>query len=241
MVEFQLPQTGKPELSPISLSLHLMFLREHRSGFDKMTEGKQFEIEQAFSKGYEDLSAERQQQVGKYIEGITLEIQGLPQLHPGLAIIRRDRIGEGIIDVLESCGIVDSASPGGVEFIRKMLSAGAPNVSEELSIEEKDIKAQTLRSIDPETKIVADSLLTLKEAILSELDRLKLIPEDPETTQNKKANGELNQLYGYVPDELKSLSPWLKGAILDKGLIGFSTLDRLIDKFFQIRHWLNKM
>ena len=240
MAELQRPPTEESELQPISLSLHLGFLREYRSGFDKMTEEKQFEIERAFSKGYEGLSAQRQLQIRKNTEGLGLDIQELSQLHPGIAIIRQDIIGERIVDVLESCGIVDRARSDrvGVDFTRKILSDGAPNILEELSMEEKDIKARSRRSRDAETKIVAGRLLILKEAILSELDRLKPIPEDPETKQDKKANGKFNQ---YVPDKLDILSSWLKSAILSQGFIGFSTLDKLIDKFLQTRHWLNKM
>ncbi len=169
-----------------------------------------------------------------------MEIQELPQLHPGFAIIRHDIIGERIVDVLESCGIVDSAQPGGVSFTRKALSSGvgAPNVLEELSIEEKDIKARSRKSREAETKLVADSLLAITAGIRHELDRFKIIPKDSKTTQDKEANGKLNQ---FIPHRLYSLSAFLKGAILECGLIGFSTLDKLIDKYFETRKWLNKM
>lgn len=239
MGELPLYQTEQSELRPISLSLHLEFLRKYRNGFDTMTDEKQFEIEQAFSKGYKDLSAQGQSQVKTNIEGIALDVQELPQLNPGLAIIRQNTIGERIVDILESCGIVNSAKSGGVEHTRKMLSDRAPEFLNELNIYEQGAKDEARRRRrNAEVKMVAERLLAIKTGIRHELDRLKLIPKDSKTTQDKVTKEELYEL---DPHEIYVISPWLKGAILAHGLIGFSGLDKLIDEFLQTSHRLNKM
>lgn len=234
MNEHQPHSVENPSVKPSPISMHLNFLRDHRGdGFNEMSVERQSAIGQSFDTHFVALSHQRQDGIRQTLNGLASDIEELPSLQTGIAIVNKLAIGARIVDVFDACGIVDSAVEGGLEYSRKKISENAPEILAELEYYVNDIKdtlkVNRRRKRFGEIRETAELLLSIKSGIGQELDRLQLVPKGTSPNSIKEKD--------YSPRYLSILSDELRGYTRKYGLIGFSTLSKLIEEFYNVKRY----
>ncbi len=146
---------------------------------------------------------------------------------PGINIVRTDELETNIRDLLERVGVIASSQEGGIEDAVGELARQSAEVYGYLNEYEASIRgfAETPGDV---AENVAYTLAVIA-GIKSELERLKLVDlatlqQSTEVFRQREADFPLLGSYTRLEQQLK-------GLIVLKGLIGFSTLEKLLEMF----------
>lgn len=237
------PQPGSGDLhlgqerqvSARNMSSHLQFLRTLDGCFMGMTDEKAADLQAAFELNLAQLPTEQQTAISNSLAGITADITLRSNMHPGIAASRVAGISRRILCTLEDVGIVDSVTPGGVQFIHDAMSNHTQGMNEGIRAFEQSTRGKMSNRRTPEAHKAGRELLTYTEAIAQELRRLGLTSKTGTQSIEPLAYNEYESLH-----LLSVLQATIKLGLVKDGLIGFCTLNDLISTFFQVNKNLER-
>lgn len=227
------PQEKGEKVKTPEVSQQLSFVKEVAWQYRDLPSAT---VEQSFRGAFEKLPEDEQKAISLELQALGVEIGTLDKQNEGVAIIRQDEIVNRFREVLDRSGVVASAKEGGVERVREQFSGLAGEAAAYL--QEYESFAQSVKDKSDDTKQNAEYLLAVVSGIRAELERLQLAD-----MQNVQPKGELTKERNArlpVYTTVGQLGGRLEPNIELEGLIGFSTLNKLINKFHSAKKYLEE-
>ena len=227
------PQEKGERIQTPDISSHLSFIKEATWQYRDLSSAK---LEKFFREAFERLPEDERKAAELELQALGVEIGVLDKQNEGVALVRQDEIVSRFREILDRSGVVDSAKEGGVERTRQNLYMLAENTAAYL--QEYEAFAQSVKDKSGDTKQNAEYLLAVVSGIRVELERLQLTDiggVQPKGELSSERNARL-----LVFTSVGQLGQKLGPTIELEGLIGFSTLDKLIDKFRSAKKYLEE-
>lgn len=212
------------------------YLRQTEWGF--MTDGTQQAIDHSFLAGFKSSPLDQRTSITHKLIGLSADIRLITADHP-LRSILHDRAIVGILNVLEAAAVIESARPGGLQKFRQQLT-DKPYADSGLSItalalnyldeQERGFAKVKSGSVETDKQETAAELLNISSGIRFELTRLGLVDDIRNNTDSKV------HLYGSKP--LVIVQSLIERDTLMDGLIGFRTLNEIIQKFWDTKKYV---
>ena len=230
------PQEKGEKIPTPEVAKHLSFIKESAWQFRDLSTERQEEIEQSFKKSFERLSEDEQRAISLEFQALGVEIGMLDKQNEGIAIVRQSDMVNRVREAMDRSGVVASAKEGGVERTKEQVAELAGEAIAYLG--EYEEFTQSVKNKFEDTKQNAEYLLAIASGIRQELERLQLT--DVASTQSR---GELQKERNARLPMITSVS--MLGNKLDpvidlEGVIGFSTLNKLVKEFSRAKHYLEE-
>ncbi|MBI4812338.1 hypothetical protein HY798_02760 [Candidatus Falkowbacteria bacterium] len=227
------PQEKGEKIQTPEVSQQLSFVKEAAWQYKDLPSAK---VEQSFKDAFEKLPEEERKAISLELQALGVEIGTLDKQNEGVAIVRQDEIVNRFREVLDRSGVVASAKEGGVERVREQYSGLVGEAAAYL--QEYESFAQSVKDKSDDTKQNAKYLLAVVSGIRAELERLQLA--DIQSVQPKGELAKERSARMLVFTTIGQLGQRLEPNIELEGLIGFSTLDKLIKKFHSAKKYLEE-
>ncbi len=227
------PQEKRGEVKTPEISIQLLFVKRAGWQYRELPSAK---VEQSFKGAFERLPKNEQKAISLELEALEAEISTLDQQNEGVAIVRQDEIVIRFVEALERSGVVAGAKVGSVERVREQFSGLAGKALAYL--QEYNLYAQRVKDKSDDIRQNVEYLIAVISGITEELKRLQLID-----LQNVHPKGELAKERSaptVLYTSIKQLGARLEPHIELEGLIGFSTLIKLIKKFNLTKKYLEE-
>ncbi|MCI0542183.1 hypothetical protein L0Y69_00290 [bacterium] len=228
------PQEKGEKIQSPEVSRHLSFVKEAAWQYRDLPSAK---VEQSFKDAFERLSEDEKKAISLELQALGVEIGMLDKQNEGVAIVRQDEIVNRFKEALDRSGVVASAKEDGVERFREQVAGLAGEAAAYL--QEYESFAQSVKDKSDDTRQNAEYLLAVVSGIRAELERLQLAD-----INNIQPKGELakerSARWLPVDTTIGQLGRGLEPNIELKGLIGFSTLNKLINKFHSAKKYLEE-
>lgn len=217
------------------ISQLLDYLRGNESRFSPMTDEIKEVIIQSFLNGLENLEPDQGRSIEYKVLGLLPDIRRMTDDHP-LRILLHDRTVEGIVYVLEDAGVVESARPRGLQRTRaRLVEEDYPGSGVSLVglttayLSEKGKEFDIVkRNTRGEKKETANELLNISSGIRSEFTRLGLVGG------NEVGVPEVRP---FESRPMVILQDLLRADTVREGLIGFTSLSKLMAKFWETQKY----
>lgn len=230
------PQEKKEKIKAPVVSGHLSFVKENAWQYKDLTAEGQSGIERYFKEAFERLPEEEQKAISLELQALDVEMGLLNKQNKGIAIVRQTEIVNRIREVMERGGVHASAKEGGLGRTRDRIGEDGGKAFAYLS--EYEAFARSVKDKSRDTRENAEYLLALVSGIKQELSRLDLV--DVALSQSQ---GELlAEREARLPlvTSVSQFGRQLDNNIELEGLIGFSTLDKLIKEFHSAKKYLEE-
>jgi len=227
------PQEKGEKVKTPEVSQQLSFVKEAAWQYRDLPSAT---VEQSFKGAFERLPEDEQKAISLELQALGVEIGTLDKQNEGVAIVRQDEIVNRFREALDRSGVVASAKEGGVERVREQFSGLAGEAAAYL--QEYESFAQSVKDKSDDTRQNAEYLLAVVSGIRAELERLQFVD-----LQNVQPKGELAKERSarmLVYTTVGQLGGRLEPNIELEGLIGFSTLNKLINKFHSAKKYLEE-
>lgn len=230
------PQEKGEKVQAPEVAKHLSFIREVSLKYRDLTGEGQTKIEQSFNEAFERLSNEEQKAVSLELQALNIEIGLLNKQNHGVGIVRQTEIVNRVGEIMDRSGVVASAKEGGVERIKEQTAEVAEKTAAYLT--EYEAFAQSVKGKSKDTKQTAEYLLAIVSGIKQELERLKLADVASAQPQNELRNERESR--HILVTSISEFGRKLDRDIEWDGLIGFSTLNKLIKEFYSAKKYLEE-
>lgn len=230
------PQDKGEKIPTPEVAEHLSFIKESAWQFRDLSPERQAGVEQSFKEAFARLSEDEQKAVSLEIQALGVEIGTLDKQNEGVAIVRQSEMVNRVREVMDRSGVVASAKEGGVDRTKEQVAELAGEAIAYLG--EYEEFAQSVKNKSEDTKQNAEYFLAIASGIRLELERLQLT--DVASVQSR---GELQKERNARLPMITSVS--MLGNKLDlvidlEGVIGFSTLNKLVKEFSRAKHYLEE-
>lgn len=227
------PQEKGEKIQTPKVSQHLSFVKEVAWQYRDLPSAK---VEQSFKEVFERLPEDEKKAISLELQALGIEIGALDKQNKGIVIVRQDEIVNRFREALDRNGIVTSAKKGGVERVREQFAGLAGEAAAYL--QEYESFAQSVKDKSDDTRQNAEYLLAVVSGIKAELERLQLADVNNIQPKGELAKERSARLPVYTT--VGQLGRKLELNIELEGLIGFSTLNKLIDKFHSAKKYLEE-
>ncbi|MBZ1348206.1 MAG: hypothetical protein KYQ20_00320 [Candidatus Nealsonbacteria bacterium] len=237
----EVPLQGK-EISPQEkiegveqpkISEHLSFLEKSVHRYRGLDQSK---TEQLFRNAFEKLPKSKQKTISLELQALGIEIDTLEKQDIEISPVWRSEISNRILGAIEKSGVVASAKEGGVDRTRKQVGEVAEKAAAYLI--EYETFAQSVKDKSGNTKKSVEYLLAISSGIKQELGRLQLTDVSSAQSQNELKD-EREARYPVITN-VSYFYRDIDNAIYMEGLIGFSTLNKLLKEFCSAKEYLEK-
>lgn len=199
----------------------------------ELTAERQLALEEDFKQSFGKLSEKEQRSILLELQSLGIEIDAISTQNDGIAIIRQTEMTTRAQSLMERTGVITSATEGGLTLARETLSNNATRASEYLHDYETFARSvQVARSVQDGSEDInydVKYVLAIISGIRQELERLQL-----GNATTSSSNGELQaerESRSPMNTSIRQFGKQLNSTIETEGLIGFSTLDKLIKEF----------
>ena len=224
----------KEKIETPDISRQLSFLKDSTWQFRKLTPTGFAMIEKSFREVFEILTEDEQKAISLQLNALDIEIRILDNQNEGVAIVRDKEIASRFRELLDRSGVVASTKEGGLDSIREELTVLMEKTLTYL--QEYESFAESVKDKSADTKENTEYIFALISGIRSEFVRLKF-PNRRNLQQKGEFEKERNaQLPVYTP--VGQIGSKLEHSIELEGLIGFSTLNKLINLFCSVKRRL---
>lgn len=230
------PQERGEIIQSPEVASHLSFLRGSAWQFQDLSADGQKEIEQSFKKAFEKLTGDERKVTSLELQALGVEIGTLGKQNEGIAIGRESEMVNRIREIMERSGVVAAAKEGGIDRTKKQVAKLAGEAIAYIGEYEEFVRSVADKSED--TKQNAKYLLAIASGIRQELERLQLT--DVASAQSRGELKEEENARGLFLTSVSMLGKKLDLLVDSEGLIGFSTLNKLIKEFSQAKYYLEE-
>ena len=233
--ESGIPSQERGEKLPTpEIAEQLSFLKVWQ--YRELTPERQGDIEQIFKTSFEDLPESEQKAVSLELQAVATEIATLDKQNEGIQIIRQRGISDRVRDILERSGTIASIKEGGLDRVKERVSKIAAESASYLT--EYEGYARSVMEKTKDTEQNAEYLFAIISGIRQELERLQLA--DVSSTQSQNELDKERKSRYPVLSSVDLLGKELDKTIDWEGIIGFSTLDKLIKEFHSAKKYLEE-
>lgn len=209
------------------------YLRTNEWRFSPMTDKVQNAITHSCLTGIATLQPNQKAGISHKVLGLLSDVEMITYDHP-LRVVRHDQVVEDIVNVLETAGVIESARPGGLQrFKNRVMEEAYLDSGVSLSgltvaylgKQETDLRKARKSSRKRKT---ADLLLEITNGIKFELTRVGLV---------NPTKGEPKEIRPFESRPMVILQSELETSISYEGLIGFTPLVKIMQKFWDTRKY----
>lgn len=235
--EGNIPQQEMEKIETPDISSHLSFLKEAIWQYKDMTPETQSNIEQSFRQVFEKLPPKEQKAISLELQALDLQIDSLDKQNKGIAIIRQSEIAGYIRETLERSGLIADAKEDGAKNAKERMTGLAQDTAAYLNEYKTFAQDTKNKAADRDTEENAKYFLIIISGIEQELERLQLA--NPAKIQPKGELKQEQQSQHIIATRITRFGTSLENSIKNEGLIGFSTLNKLINQFHRAKRYLN--
>ncbi len=210
----------------------IVFVKDYSWEWNDLTDKQVQALEADFKQAFQKLPALEQQALLLEAQALSNSIKILPDLNPGVAIMRQTDMADRVNSIMERAGVIGSTKEGGLERTKEKLAALGEDTLGYLI--EYEIFAKT-QAEKPEVASQVTYVLNIISGIRSEIERLKLA--DASKSQPKGELARRRDSKRRVKTSISKLGNELDSALSNEELIGFCTLNELLKEFHNAKRY----